>query len=95
MFIFTGVTQVYNGPIVQLEIDLGHGGEKVQTKAFVTYTNSHYNNQWLYAEYIKSCILPNLAIHGCCADPDCKSILYLHDDAPMGQGTQHKARSTE
>jgi hypothetical protein len=82
MFIFTGAMQLCDGPLVEIEINDGYGGKTMAT-AFVSFTSSHYNNQWLYVEYFNSCIAPNFPTHDCCDDPECMSTLFLHDDAPM------------
>lgn len=84
MVIFSGMMQPLR-TIQEVVIKTLDNKDK-KVKVFVAHTSTHKNNQFVYKEYLKSCILPGMAKHDCtCGDPRCKSILFIDDRCRLHQ----------
>ena len=82
LIIFTGQMQPMQ-TIQEVTIQT-RDGKTLKVKVFVAHTTTHTNNQYIYKEYLKTCIAPNFPTHDCpCGDPLCKSILFIDDDAKL------------
>ena len=81
MVIFDGLMQPFDQSLKTVYV---HDKFKVRVKrqVFVAHNESHNNNEFLYAAYLKACIFPDLPTRDCCENPDCKLYLFIDDRAP-------------
>ena len=80
--------QVFRGEISQslgLKVPKRHEAKMKQEVANredpMNHIASHYNNQLVFAEYFKSCIIPNLPGPEMCNHENCQNAAFFTDDA--------------